>query len=310
MASDLLETHLREALRGARERAARQGGRILATASAPKERWAALVNEAVAAIGRGDLEKVVTARTLDMDFAAPIAVAPVLRRLREANPNACIFAFGRHGACFAGATPETLLILESRSFRTMALAGSISRGQEPEEDRRLGEALLASAKDRREHELVVRTLRQALAPLCTQIDLDEVPGLHRLPRVQHLMTRFSGVVRSGTNLIELIGRLHPTPAVGGVALGPALAFLRTNEDIDRGWYASPVGWIDAEGSGEFMVSLRSALLDGRCATLFAGCGLVAGSEPESEYRETQLKFATMVDALDPNHVTHESAVTL
>ncbi|MEJ2626058.1 MAG: chorismate-binding protein, partial [Pseudolabrys sp.] len=114
-----------------------------------KERWAALVNEAVAAIGRGDLEKVVTARTLDMEFAGPIVISPVLRRLRESNPNACVFAFGRHGACFAGATPETLLILENRSFRTMALAGSISRGQEPEEDRRLGEALLASAKDRR-----------------------------------------------------------------------------------------------------------------------------------------------------------------
>ncbi|CBS89339.1 isochorismate synthase [Azospirillum lipoferum] len=259
--------------------------------------WTALVDRAVATIGRGELEKVVVARTVDMTFSAPVPTGSVLDRLRDANPKASVFAFERHGACFAGATPETLLTMENHAFQTMALAGSIGRGADPDEDGRAGERLLGSAKDRREHRLVVETLRRALEPFCTEIHTDAAPTLHKLPRVQHLMTRFGGRVRGGTSLIELVGRLHPTPAVGGVSLETALDFLRRHEDLDRGWYASPVGWIDTDGNGEFMVALRSALIDGRRATLFAGCGLVAGSEPDSEYRETLLKFVTMADAL-------------
>ncbi|WP_049975975.1 isochorismate synthase, partial [Azospirillum sp. B506] len=218
--------------------------------------WTALVDRAVSTIERGELDKVVVARTVDMTFSASIPTGPVLDRLREANPKASIFAFQRHGACFAGATPETLLTMENNRFQTMALAGSIGRGADPDDDRREGERLLGSAKDRREHRLVVETLRRALEPCCTEIQIDAAPTLHKLPRVQHLMTRFGGRVRGGTSLIELVGRLHPTPAVGGVSLETALDFLRRHEQLDRGWYASPVGWIDTEGNGEFLVALR------------------------------------------------------
>ncbi|MGD9610175.1 MAG: isochorismate synthase MenF [Desulfovibrionaceae bacterium] len=272
----------------------------VAGAADEKEQWVSLVQRALDAIDHRDLEKVVAARMLRLESSRPIPLLHVLRRLRADNPAACVFAFRRHGASFIGATPETLFTADAGSFRTMALAGSAPRSEDPVLDARLGQELLACAKERFEHDVVVRTIRQALEPLCVRIAADASPSLQKLRRVQHLVTHFTGELQAGRSLLDIVGRLHPTPAVGGVPLGPALAFLRDHEGIDRGWYAGPVGWLDAKGSGEFMVSLRSGLISGRCASLFAGCGLVAGSNPEAEFQETQLKFATMLEGIDPN----------
>ena len=146
---------------------------------------------------------------------------------------------------------------------------------------------------------MVQAMLQALRPCCSKIETDASPSLHKLPKVQHLITRFEGDILPNKSLLDVIARLHPTPAVGGVPAGSALTFLRDHEGFDRGWYAGPVGWLDAEGNGEFMVALRSGVIQGCEAVLFAGCGLVAGSDPEKEYQETLIKFSTMLDGLCP-----------
>jgi isochorismate synthase len=161
----------------------------------------------------------------------------------------------------------------------------------------LGEQLLASAKDRHEHEVVVRTVVEALGPLCDQLDVGATPSLLKLGNVQHLYTPVTGHLCSACTLLNVVERLHPTPAVGGRPREAALALIREREGFDRGWYGGPVGWIDQRGEGEFAVAIRSALLHGTQATLFAGCGIVADSDPEREYAEAALKLKPMLSAL-------------
>lgn len=267
-----------------------------------EERWHSFVKEALQSIEDHSVKKIVGARTLHITSTSRISVANILRRLRRDNPAACVFAFARHGSYFVGATPEILFSANAGKFRTMALAGSSRRSQDVNEDKQLGQQLIACTKERLEHDFVVRTVLQALEPLCSSMCVDTSPSLHKLPKLQHLVTHFEGTIHQGNSLLDIIARLHPTPAVGGLPLAPALKFLRAHEDFDRGWYASPVGWLDTEGNGEFMVALRSGLIREHQATLFAGCGLVAGSNPEQEFRETQLKFTTMLDGIAPTRV--------
>ena len=264
-----------------------------------KHRWHVLVRAALSAISQGKARKIVAARMLQVRAAAPFAVPDIVRRLRIDNPKAAVFAFGRKGVYFVGATPEVLLKANAGAFRTMALAGSAPRSEDPAQDAAFGQELLASEKERQEHDFVVQAIWRALRPRCRCIAVDASPSLHKLKSVQHLVTHFEGEIIQPGNLLEIIEQLHPTPAVGGVPCDSALGFLRAHEGFDRGWYAGPVGWLDAQGNGEFMVSLRSGVIDGRNAVLFAGCGLVAGSDPKKEYRETQLKFSTMLDGLCP-----------
>lgn len=268
-----------------------------------KNQWGTLVHAALHAISQGDAKKIVVARTLKAKAADPFTLPDILNRLRADNPKAAIFAFGRKGTFFIGATPEILITAHGGSFRTMALAGSAARSEIPQQDARLGQTLLTSPKDRLEHDLVVQAVVQALASCCSKIEADSSPSLHKLPKVQHLVTFFKGDILPHKSLLDVIAHLHPTPAVGGVPAGSALAFLRIHEDFDRGWYAGPVGWLDGEGNGEFMVALRSGVIQGNEAVLFAGCGLVAGSDPEKEYQETWIKFSTMLDGLCPNRST-------
>ena len=264
-----------------------------------EERWNTLIARALHAIRRGELKKVVAARPLHLTASPSFPLASILRRMHRNNPAACTFAFGRAESCFLGATPEILFRAEGGFFRTMALAGSAPRGKTPEEDQRLGKALLSCRKEREEHEFVVREVQKTLEPLCRNIRVDAGPSLHRLPRVQHLITRFEGELKPGRSLLHIVERLHPTPAVGGLPSEQATAFLREHEGFDRGWYAGPVGWLDMKGDGEFMVALRSGLAGETHADLFAGCGIVSGSDAENEYRETGLKLKTMLDAVLP-----------
>lgn len=261
--------------------------------------WQARVAAAVAHIAQGGLRKVVLAREVCLQAVGGFPCGQVLERLAQAGPTACLFAFDRGGACFLGATPERLLRVAGGELDTVALAGTLARGATPQEDARLGTALLNSAKDRHEHALVVECLREALAPYCERLDIEALPRLHRLARVQHLLTPVRGRLRAGVDILDLVAALHPTPAVGGLPREAALDYIRRHEGMDRGWYAAPVGWLDAAGDAEFCVALRSALLRGDRAHLFAGCGIVAASEPQAEYRETCLKLRTMQDALAP-----------
>ncbi len=263
----------------------------------PAKTWKNIVRETAADIARGVYRKVVLARAMQVEAEHDFEVTQVLRRLHASYPTAIVFAFNRGGKCFAGATPERLVRREADEVRTMALAGSIARGNTEEEDRELGEKLLNSSKDRQEHAVVIDTIREAFSKVCAEVSAEEEPQLLKLRNVQHLYTPVTGRLTGNNDILQLVGQLHPTPAVGGFPRQAAVDAIREREQLDRGWYASPVGWLNRRGEGEFAVALRSALLHGNKATLFAGCGIMGDSNPESEYAESNLKMRVMLSAL-------------
>ena len=224
-------------------------------------------------------------------------VSVTLNRLRRSYPGASIFAMQRGERYFVGATPEQLIRAQNGQIQTMALAGSAPRGTTEEEDRQIGTELLQSKKNKVEHAIVVAMMREALANLCTRLWVADTPQLLRLKNIQHLETPIVGELIPGRCILEAIEGLHPTPAVGGFPRQAALEAIRAGERLDRGWYAGPIGWVGANGNGEFAVALRSALIDGAEATLFAGCGIVADSDPQSEYDESCLKLQVMLRGL-------------
>ncbi|HEV7662212.1 MAG TPA: isochorismate synthase [Chloroflexota bacterium] len=265
------------------------------------EQWQRLVGDTAGAIRRGELglEKVVLARARRVHLPAPINARALLRTLAEAYPSCTVFAIGHAQAMFVGATPERLIALSNGLATSMALAGSVSRGATLAEDEALALQLLADPKEQAEHAVVVSALRDGLtrAGLCTRIIADAQPRVQKLPNLQHLLTHVHGQVAPGTSVLDLVARLHPTPAVGGSPSAVALDFMRAHEKLDRGWYAGPLGWLDASGNGEFVVGIRSALLRGRSATLFAGCGIVAESQVAAEYAESNWKLRPLLGAL-------------
>lgn len=269
----------------------------LVEAHPPAAVWRNLVADAAAAVRRGALRKVVLARSVTVD-GVRVGAAAALRRLRAGYPDCTLFAVARAGQCFLGATPERLLRVRDGVVATGALAGSAPRGATPDDDRRLGEALRASPKDRVEHGVVVEAIREAMAAACTEVTVADAPRLVRISNVQHLYTPVRGRLRDRHGLLDLAGRLHPTPAVGGMPRAAALAWIAAREGFERGWYGGAVGWLDAGGDGELAVAIRSALLRGSRATLFAGCGIVADSDPEAEYAESCLKLRPLAEALE------------
>jgi len=262
-----------------------------------REGWGRLVGLMAGAVGRGRLDKVVLARRLDLELGAPVDVAAVVCKLAAGAPESATFLFARGGRAFVGATPERLARVDGNAFRTVAIAGSTRRGADAAEDAALAAALLTSDKDREEHSIVVDELRARLAPLAADLRVGAVPGVLVLRDLQHLVTPVEGVLRERVGLLALAGLLHPTPAVGGAPTDAALAMLAEHEGFDRGWYAGPVGWLGPDGDGELMVALRSGVLDGRSASLFAGCGIVADSDPAREWAESRLKLRPMLGAL-------------
>ena len=262
----------------------------------PKRQWDALVNAAVREIRSGTMEKIVLARAVRARAGRELEPAAVLRQLRTANPECYIFGCWIGERAFVGASPELLVRLDGHEVRTTSLAGSIRRGTTPAEDAALRSELLGSAKDRAEQEMVRRELVADLAELCDAIVAPAEPAVLTLRNVHHLHTPISARLRPGRSLLDLVGRLHPTPAVGGAPTDAALRVIREHERLDRGWYAAPIGWMGERG-GEFAVALRSALVAGRDAWLFAGCGIVADSTPDAEYDESLLKLIPMRRAL-------------
>lgn len=276
-------------------RAKNEGALELADAL-PVSEWRAIVGEAVAQIRSGALEKVVLAREARAAVPRDLSIASVLSHLRSAHPDCYVFGFCRGDSAFVGASPERLVRLDGREVRASSLAGSIRRGASSREDAALGAQLMASGKDREEHEIVRRSLCASMATLCDDITADDEPSILSLPQVHHLHTRVRARLREDHSLLELVAKLHPTPAVGGAPRNAALAFIREHERLDRGWYAAPIGWLQGD-RGEFAVALRSALITGDEASLFAGCGVVADSVPEQEYVESLLKLRPMELAL-------------
>ncbi|WP_448626777.1 isochorismate synthase [Geodermatophilus sp. URMC 64] len=260
--------------------------------------WCAAVATAVRRITAGDVAKVVLARDLLVTSDVPLDPRLLLRRLAARFPGCWTFAVDG----LLGATPELLLRRTGRELSARVLAGTAPRGAGAD-DERLAAALLGSAKDRAEHALAVDSLVRALQPYCASLTAPDEPELLTLANVRHLATDVRGLQRrhSRAGLLELIGAVHPTAAVGGTPTAEAVALIGELEGMDRGRYAGPVGWLDARGDGEFGLALRCAEVsaeDPCTARLFAGCGIVAGSQPEAELAETQVKFAAFQAALE------------
>ncbi len=264
----------------------------------PPGTYADLVREALRRIGAGRLRKVVLARSLVVDAGRALDPVTLAWRLRAVDPERFAFAAPTAGGVLVGASPELLVRRTGRAVESAPLAGSAPRSGDPAEDRALAEGLLASAKDREEHAVVVEAVARALRPFCEELAWDREPVLLPTANVWHLATRFRGRLREpAPSALELVGALHPTPAVGGAPREEALHAIAELEPFERGAYAGPVGWMDAEGDGEWAIALRCAELAGTAARLFAGAGIVAGSEPEGELDETERKFRAFLDSL-------------
>jgi isochorismate synthase len=259
--------------------------------------YRAQVEAALSEIAEGSFEKVVLARSISVREEGDYDPCALLDTLRRAHPTCAIFAVARPGVVFLGATPECLVRLVDGCVETASVAGSAPRGRSPEEDLELGRQLRESKKEQAEHAFVVRALCDALAPHCDGLEVRESPRLMRLQDIQHLETPIKGRLRAPRSILELVGSVHPTPAIAGAPREEALEWLNANENLDRGWYSAPIGFADSEGGGEFYAALRSAVLRGNEARLFAGAGVVDGSDPEAELRETRLKLRAMLAPL-------------
>jgi len=260
-------------------------------------RWEQAVAEAVAAIKAGGLRKVVLARDVFGTAAEPIDARVLLRRLAARYPDC--FTFACDG--MIGATPELLVSRNGRQVSALVLGGTLPRGADQAQDEALGAELLASAKNNEEHAYAVDSIREALQPLCETLKVEARPALLKFPNLQHLGTRVRGTLAGGgtpKSALALAAAVHPPAAVCGTPTGAALELIRELEHMDRERYAGPVGWMDAEGNGEWGIAIRCAQLSGRTARLFAGCGIVAGSQPAAELAETLVKFQPMRGALE------------
>jgi menaquinone-specific isochorismate synthase len=267
------------------------------TPSMSHDHWCALVADGVADIRDGALDKVVLAREVIVRANRDIDVPSVLARLAALYPSCVVFSIEG----FIGASPELLVRRAGTAVASHPLAGTIPRSGDPAADEALASALLNSVKERAEHRFVVNDVAAALRAVCTTLDVPDAPSIVPLRNVSHLGTRISGTLAGPAatrpTALDLAARLHPTSAVGGTPRAAALEWLAQREGFTRGPYAGPVGWVDAAGDGEWMVGIRSAVIDGATARLFAGVGVVADSDPLAELAETQLKLQALLAAV-------------
>jgi menaquinone-specific isochorismate synthase len=268
--------------------------RTRVASAAPPSHYEHAVERAVERIHAGELEKVVLAREVRAHAPADHNPAAVLGALRELFPACYCWCVGTPGAAFVGASPELLVRREGQRAQTVALAGTTRRSADPAVDDHLGEQLLRSAKDREEQAIVTRRIERTLAPVSLWVAAAEEPVLVKVTGVQHLATPIRAQLADPVPAVELAGLLLPTPAVGGEPREAALPLIPALEGLDRGWYAGAVGWTDLAEDGEFCVALRCALLRGRVAHLYAGCGIVRDSVPAEELAETEVKLQALL----------------
>ena len=265
----------------------------LHSGSLDREGFVKLVNRAVDEIRSGSLEKVVFARDLVGTLPSGFDVRPALRKLSSRYPTCWIYNVDG----MFGASPELLVRVSHGQVSARVLAGTAARGTDPAVDQAIAKGLAASSKNVVEHRFAVQSLVRALEPFCEHVDADTEPFSLALPNLWHLASDVHGVLGSNYSALDLASALHPTAAVAGTPRTEAQAMIRELEPFDRGRYAGPVGWIGADGDGEWVIALRGAQIDGDRVTAFAGCGLVAESDGESELIETDLKFQPIVWAL-------------
>jgi menaquinone-specific isochorismate synthase len=259
--------------------------------------WKETIKKATSEIEEGEMSKVVLARELRATFNNDIDIPTVLSNLLEQQNQSYIFAIESENDCFVGATPERLVKVEDNTLLSTCLAGTAPRGETISQDEAIGDELLNDEKNLQEHAFVVQMIKEAVEACCVDVDVPLSPVLYKLKNLQHLYTPVQATLSPGYTLLDIVKRLHPTPAMGGVPREKALAFIRNEEALARGWYSAPIGWMDANSNGEFAVAIRSGLIKGNEASLFAGCGIVKDSDPEKEFQETEMKFKPMLMAL-------------
>jgi menaquinone-specific isochorismate synthase len=263
----------------------------------PYETWADRIASAQAHFATGELNKVVLSRVCEIRLADRVNVDGALRYLADHYSECYRFLFEpRPFHAFYGATPELLADVYGHTVRSMALAGSIRRGNSLSHDAELAAQFLKDPKERYEHQLVIDKLRERLGQMTDELHVAET-GIYRLSNIQHLYTPFEGRLTHDSGVLPVVAALHPTPALGGDPRDRAMEVIRESEPVPRGWYAAPVGWIDRHMNGQFGVAIRSAVAQDKRVWLYAGAGIVAESIPEKEWAETALKFRPMLDAL-------------
>jgi len=256
--------------------------------------WMDAVAAATKRIAAGDFEKVVLAREVRVEADAPLPRLALLHRLRRAFPGCFTFAVGP----MVGASPELLVSRAGDTVRAHPMAGTAPRGGDPVTDARLAASLLSSAKDRAEHQITIDMVWETLLPFSSYVDSEPEPSIVAVANVQHLASLVEGrLSHPPASVLELVAALHPTPAVAGWPVDAALAFIAEHEGIDRDRYAGAVGWVDGDGNGTWAVGIRSALVEGARARLFAGVGVVADSDPAAELAETDAKFQAVLSAI-------------
>jgi len=261
----------------------------------PVARWVELVADAVKAIGAGELDKVVLARSVRVESSEPVAILRVFRQLVASYPQCYNFAWKSGGSVVMGASPELLAEVRQGRFRSNPLAGSAARGEGEDDDLAMGLTLLSSAKDRREHALVVDDMTNRLAGLVGELAVPRTPSLKKMATVQHLSTEITGSAPDGFTVLDAVDALHPTPAVAGVPTTEAIGYIAENEQLERGWYTGGVGWMAPDGDGTVAIALRCGLVNEATTHLFAGAGIVADSDPGAELQETRLKLRPLLD---------------
>jgi menaquinone-specific isochorismate synthase len=258
--------------------------------------WQDMIVNATKRINAGELKKVVLSRMAEAQYEEPIDLLGVLTNLIT-NPKTYRFIFEpRQHVAFFGATPEILVEVKDNTLKTMALAGTIKRGKDPEETHAFAQTLLNDLKERHEHQLVIDRIAERLARFSTQVDIGET-GVLELKTIQHLYTPISANLQPNTNIFTLLEHLHPTPALGGEPREIALQLISELEPMPRGWFGAPIGWVDAQMNGKFAVAIRSAIAQHNRVWLYSGAGIVGESQPQREWDETALKFKSMLTAL-------------
>ncbi|XWN38498.1 MAG: isochorismate synthase [Balneola sp.] len=261
--------------------------------------WKYSIDHATDHIAKGKYEKIVLARKLNIKTPGSVCDTHILNRLRHQYPDCYSFLIRQNkSASFIGCTPERLASFNKEFILTEGLAGSTPRGKTASEDVQLENELIRSKKDRNEHEFVINAIFKNLKSYSDSLHMPKLPSVKKLTNVQHLYTPIRAHIKKGVSKTEVLKNLHPTPAVGGYPKEQAVPYISQFEDFDRGWYAAPIGWINANGDGEFVVAIRSGLIKKDEVNFYAGCGIVKGSDPLKEWEETNLKFIPMLSALE------------
>jgi menaquinone-specific isochorismate synthase len=262
-----------------------------------KDHYLQSVENVTNLIRKNEADKVVIARSLELHFNDLLTAPQIISQIIHEQPESYLFGIERGELLFFGATPERLVKVEKRNAYSACVAGSIKRGKTAEEDQALGDYLLNDPKNLGEHRYVVDMIEHTFKKNCSDYKVPKHPKLLKIRDIQHLFTPVEGKLLNGATILQLVKHLHPTPALGGVPRNKAMEIIRENEKMNRGMYAAPIGWMDAEGNGEFVVAIRSAALTRDKAYLYAGGGIVSDSNPQTEYEETLVKFRPMLRAL-------------